>query len=227
MVDYFFLLELFGLTNSILLFIYTIFSFKILNRSKSYLLRIVAFYLMFSFLFDTITNFFVYYVRYHFEVTDTLFLSILYRLGELLIIGYLVNKYWLKSKIIWCLISMSALFSTFELFTYRQNGIYNYTANAQIISNLVLLILLVTTLITTLQSKKLFNIRNQLIIMLFLGYFSIHLVYAVTSNFIINQSFSDQSFTLFFCSYILLHIVYYFALAFIVYKSYYSKIYKN
>ena len=163
--------------------------------------------------------FFIFYVRHHYNVTDNIFLSIIYRLGEFLIIGHLVNKYWLKSKIMWLLLFLGSLYSVYDLCTYRYIGVLNYTGNAQIFSNIILLILFVATLITMLQSEQLFKIRNQMLLMLFLGYFSIHLVYTVISNYIINQSFSSQSFTMFFCSYILLHIVYYFALTYIVISS--------
>lgn len=152
-------------------------------------------------------------------MNDTLYIDILYRLGELLIVGYLINHYWLKNKLSWILISLSSLFLLYDLFTYREEGLLNYVAYAQITANLLLIVLIVSNLLKQLKDTKPFSVTNQMICMVFLAYFSIHLVYMVVQNFIINQSFSNKSFVLFYSSYAILHILYYFSLAFIVFKN--------
>ena len=159
--------------------------------------------------------------------SSTIFLSILYRLGELVIIGFLINKVWLKSNLIWMLIGTSALYLIYDLFTYRDNGILNYVAYAQITANVLLIFIVVFNLLKQLQSSKSFSVTNQMLSMVFLAYFAIHLIYTVISNFIINQNYSNQSFVLFYCSYAILHIIYYFALAFIVYKKSKKLLIKN
>lgn len=218
MKSYYYLFDILTYTNTILLLLYTFFSVKVLKNSTSVNLKIVAFYLLFSCFFDIVSQIVsIFFVPHLLE--DSLFLGILYRLGELLIIGYLANNYWLKSKVVWFLIGISSLYLVYDLFTYRTNGILNYAAYAQITANILLLVLLATNLLKQLQSNQIFNFTSQILNMIFLAYFSVHLIYTTIINFIINQNFSNKSFALFFSSYALLHIVYYFALAFVLYRS--------
>jgi len=197
----------------------------ILKKGKRGVLEIVAFYLIFSCLFSLISKGInVFFVN---KFSDILFLSILYRLGELLIIGFLINKVWLKSNLIWMLIGTSALYLIYDLFTYRDNGILNYVAYAQITANVLLIFIVIFNLLKQLQSSKTFSVTNQMLSMVFLAYFAILLIYTVISNFIINQNYSNQSFVLFYCSYAILHIIYYFALTFIVYKKSKKSLIKN
>lgn len=218
MKSYYFLFDILAFLNSALLFLYAVLGIFIFKKSKDSVLKIVAFYLLFSCFFDllsSISSKFLVPEVFH----DTFFLSILYRLGELLIIGYLINNYWFKSKVTWLLIGASGLFLVYDLFTYRVNGVFNYMAYAQITANVLLVCMLVVNLLKQLQGTKKFSITNQMLNMVFLAYFAVHLIYTLTKNFIINQSFNDKSFVLFYCSYAVLHILYYFALAFIVYKK--------
>lgn len=218
MKSYYFLFDIFAYINSILLFLYAVLGIFIFKKNKNNILKIVAFYLFFSFFFDLASR--IISKNFVPEVfQDTFFLSILYRLGELLIIGYLINKYWLKSKVTWLLMGASGLFLVYDLFTYKAKGIYNYMAYAQITANVLLICLLVVNLLKQLQGTKKFSITNQMLNMVFLAYFAVHLIYTVIMNFIINQKYNDKSFVLFYCSYAVLHILYYFALAFIVYKK--------
>lgn len=219
MKSYYFLFDLLAYANSTLLLLYAFFCFKVLKNSSNIKMKIIAFYLFFCFLFDSLTRIISkYFVPEPFE--DTLFLSITYRLGELIIIGYLIHKHWLKSKLIYVLIVLSSMYLVYDLFTYRINGVLNYTANAQIFANILLLIMLLVNLVKQLKSVKKFSVSNQMLNMVFLSYFSVHLIYTLVINFIINQSYSNNSFTMFYSSYVLLHIVYYFALVVIIYKNY-------
>src|SRR5690554_1196701 len=214
---YYFIFRTFANTNSILLLVYSILGIVILKKSKNKILKIVAFYLIFSCLFDLFSNFLRnYFAEY---LSETLFLVLFFRIFELLIIGYLINKHWLKSKLVWILIGASSLYLLYDLFTYRANGILNYTAYAQITANVLLVFLIVANLLKQLKDSRTFSFINQMLCMVFLAYFSIHLIYTVLQNFIINQSFSNKSFALFYSSYAGLHIIYYFALAFILFKN--------
>src|SRR5690606_40584203 len=92
-------------------------------------------------------------------IQDSLFISlkIIYRLTELLIIGYLINKHWLKSKLVWVLIGASSLYLLYDLFTYRANGILNYTAYAQITANVLLVFLIVVNFLNQLKDTRPFS----------------------------------------------------------------------
>ncbi|WCM43353.1 hypothetical protein MG290_06740 [Flavobacterium sp. CBA20B-1] len=189
-------------------------------NSKNKLLRLIAIYLILSFGFDIVSG--VIQFLYEIDVLpNSLFITIkiTYRLIELLIIGYLINKYWLQSTVVWYLIAGSSVYLLYDLCTYKANGILNYEANAQTVANLLLMILIAVNLLKQLRSNQTFTVTNQMLSMVFLAYFSIHLIYTVIQNFIINQSFSDKSFVLFYSSYVVLHIAYYFALAFILFKN--------
>src|SRR5690606_20021860 len=201
--------------NSFFRIIYSIISIVVFKKSKKKIFKIIALYLMFSFFFDFLINILFFTLKVEI-IRDTLFLDILYRLGELLIVGYLINNYWLKSKIVWFLIVLSSLYLLYDLLTYREKGLLNYVAYAQITANLLLIVLIVTNLLKQLKDSKSFSVTNQMVCMVFLAYFSIHLVYTVVQNFIINQSFTNKSFVIFYSSYAILHILYYFSLSFIL-----------
>ncbi|MBA5794092.1 hypothetical protein H1R17_02355 [Flavobacterium sp. xlx-214] len=220
MKDYYFLFQIFAYINSGLLLIYFLYFIKKSSISADKELRIVVFYLWFSCFFDVLSRLIQYLLEIGFiNEFHSISLRIMYRLGELVFIGYIINKYWLKSKMAWLLIGASGLFLVYDLFTYRVNGVLNYMAYAQITANTLLVCLLVVNLLKQLQGTKKFSITNQMLNMVFLAYFAVHLIYTVIMNFIINQKYSDKSFALFYCSYAVLHILYYFALAFIVYKK--------
>lgn len=216
MGSYYFIFDSLAFINSALLIAYSVLSIVVLQKSNNSILKIVAFYLIFNLSFDLICILFEYYYK-----QNNIFISlkIIYRLAELLIIGYLINKYWLKSKIVWVLIGASSLYLLYDLFTYRANGYLSYTAYAQIAANVLLVFLIAANLLKQLKDTKPFSVTNQMLCMVFLTYFSIHLIYTVLQNFIINQSFSSKSFALFYSSYAGLHIIYYFALAFILFKN--------
>lgn len=220
MESYYFIFDIFGYVNSFLLIIYSILSIIVFKISEKKVLKIIAFYLLFSFCFDFITRLYIYFLDKNLvEQYLSIFLKIVFRLGELLILGYLINKHWLKSKIAWVLIAFSSIYLFYDLFTYRDKGFLNYDANAQTAVNLLLIGLVVVNLLKQLRNPENFSVINQMLSMVFLAYFSINLVYTVIQNFIINQSFANKSFVLFYSSYIMLHIVYYFALAFILFKN--------
>ncbi|RRA95429.1 hypothetical protein [Paenimyroides viscosum] len=169
---------------------------------------------------DIITALIVFLLKKGFiEGFSSMILTILFRLIELLIIGYIINKHWLKSKIVWILMILSSLYLLYDLFTFQSKGILNYEARGQTIATILLVGLIVANLLKQLRKGKEFSVTNQMLCMIFLAYFSIHLVYTVIQNFIINQSFSDKSFVLFYSSYVLLHIVYYAALGFILFRN--------
>ena len=214
MNSYSFLFDVFAGINTVMLIVYAILGIMVLKKTDNKKLKIVAFYLLFSCFFDILSKL---YIQTFFS--DTKFLSILYRLGELLIVGYLINKYWLKSTFFWALIGLSSIYLLYDLFTYRAIGVHNYTANAEIAANILLVVMIAFNLIKQLKSDNNFSVTSQMLSMVFLTYFSVHLIYVVITNFIINQNFSNNGFALFYCSYALLHIVYYFALALIVYKN--------
>lgn len=218
MKSYFFLFHLIAALNTLLLVVYCIYSFWFIKYRKKNIFKIVAFYLIFSFLFDLLTRITTFFFVPNI-LSDSLFLGILYRLGELLIVGYLINYYWLKYKFVWALIGFSALYMVYELFTYKTNGVFNYVAYAKIVSNLLLCAMLAANLIKQLKTSIKFSVSQQILNMVFLSYFCIHLIYTVVQNFILNQTFSDNSFVLFFCSYAILHILYYFSLAFVMFKK--------
>jgi len=219
MESYFFIFDAFAYVNTFLLLIFSILSIIIFRKSKK-VLRVVAFYLLFSCFFDCLSRFFGFLFEKSL-VGDSTFITIriIYRLAELIIIGYLINNYWLKSKIVWFLISLSSMYLLYDLFTFQSKGILNYEARAQTVATILLVGLVVANLLKQLKKGKEFNVTNQMLCMVFLTYFSIHLVYTVIQNFIINQSFTDKSFALFYSSYVLLHIVYYAALAFILFRN--------
>lgn len=218
MEDYYFLYNILAYVNSFFLVIYSIISIIVFKKSKKKIFKIIALYLMFSCFFDFLVRILFFVIKIE-VINDTLYIDILYRLGELLIVGYLINNYWLKSQIFWLFIGLAGLFLLYDLFTYREKGLLNYVAYAQITANLLLIILIVTNLLKQLKDTKPFSVTNQMVCMVFLAYFSIHLVYTVVQNFIINQSFTNKSFVLFYSSYAILHILYYFSLAFIVFKN--------
>lgn len=213
MESYYFIFKIFAYLNTFLLLIYSILSIFILKSNSSKILKIVALYLVCCSFFDLIS---LVYTSYF---PSNLVPAIAFRLCELLIIGFLINKFWLKSKVAWLLIILSGLFIVYDLFTWHLNGVLNYEAKAQTAAIILLLGLIVTNLLKQLKKGKEFSVTNQMLSMVFLTYFSINLVYTVIQNFIINQSFTDKSFALFYSSYALLHIVYYAALAFILFKK--------
>jgi len=220
MESYIFIFNVFAYINTVLLIAYSVLSVIFIKKSKDKILKVVAFYLLFNLFFDLLARVSEFFFKINF-LSDSIFISlkIIYRLAELLIIGYLINKHWLKSKIVWVLIGASSLYLLYDLFTYRANGLLNYTAYAQIAANVLLVFLIAANLLKQLKDTKPFSVTNQMLCMVFLTYFSIHLIYTVLQNFIINQSFSSKSFALFYSSYAGLHIIYYFALAFILFKN--------
>lgn len=213
MESYYFIFDTFAFVNTILLIVYGFLSIVVLKKSNNKILKIVAFYLLCSSFFDLLSSALGTYL------SNGLMPLITYRICELFIIGYLINKHWLKSQIVWLLIGLSSLYLFYDLFTYKANGILNYEARAQTTATVLLVGLIVVNLLKQLKNYKSFSITNQMLCMVFLGYFSIHLVYTVIQNFIINQSFNNKSFALFYSSYALLHIVYYAALAFILFRN--------
>jgi len=218
MNDYYFLYNILAYINSFFLIIYSIVGLIVFKKSKKKIFKIIALYLIFSCFFDLLVYILFFVLKVEI-ISDTLFLDILYRLGELVIVGYLINNYWLKSQMFWLLIGVVSLFLIYDLLTYRERGLLNYVAYAQITANLLLILLIVTNLLKQLKDTKPFSVTNQMVCMVFLAYFSIHLVYTVVQNFIINQSFTNKSFVVFYSSYAILHILYYFSLAFIVFKN--------
>jgi len=192
----------------------------VLKNNRSKVLKTVAYYLLVCCFSDLITSLIVFLLKKGFiEGFSTMHLGIMFRLIELLLIGYLINKHWLKSKIVWVLMILSSVYLLYDLFTFQSKGILNYEARAQTVANLLLLGLIVVNLLKQLKDAKQFNVSNQMLSMVFLTYFSIHLVYTVIQNFIINQSFTDKSFALFYSSYAILHIIYYAALGFILFRN--------
>lgn len=220
MESYFFIFDGLAYFNSILLILYSILGFKILKENVPDTIKIIAVYLLLSLFFDLVARFSQYLFTLG-SVRESVFIEvkIVYRFLELLIIGYLINKYWLKSTIVWYAMAGSCVYLVYDLLTYKTNGILNYEANAQTVANLLLIVLIVANLLKQLRANQPFTVTNQMLCMVLLAYFSIHLIYTVIQNFIINQSFSDKSFVLFYSSYVVLHIVYYFALAFILFKN--------
>lgn len=220
MESYSFIFYTFTYVNTFILLISSVLSVFVLRESKCKVLKKVAYYLLICSSFDIITNSIVLLLEQGaIEDFSTIYLGIIFRLIELLLIGYLINKHWLKSKIVWILMIFSTLYLLYDLFTFQSKGILNYEARAQTVANLLLLGLIVVNLLKQLKDANQFNVNNQMLSMVFLTYFSLHLVYTVIQNFIINQSFTDKSFALFYSSYAILHIIYYAALAFILYKN--------
>lgn len=220
MESYYFIFVALAFINSTLLIAYSVLSMMVLKKSKNKILKTVAFYLLLSCCFDIMVRFSIIIFGRNFIIEfSSIIFKIIFRLVELLIIGYLINKHWLKSKIVWVLIGASSLYLLYDLLTYRANGLLNYTAYAQIAANVLLVLLIAVNLLKQLKDTKPFSVTNQMLCMVFLTYFSIHLIYTVLQNFIINQSFSSKSFALFYSSYAGLHIIYYFALAFILFKN--------
>lgn len=220
MKNYAFIFNAFADVNTIILIISSIVSVIVLRNNTSKIIKAVAYYLIICCSMDLITALIVFLLENGFiEGFSSMILTIIFRLLELLIIGYLINKYWLRSKIAWVLISLSSIYLLYDLFTFQSKGILNYEARGQTMATMLLVGLVVANLLKQLKRGKEFSVTNQMLCMVFLAYFSIHLVYTVIQNFIINQSFTDKSFVLFYSSYVLLHIVYYAALAFILFKK--------
>lgn len=220
MESYAFIFYSFSYVNTAILIISGIISIAVLKNSTSKVLKIVAFYLLVCSISDLITSLIVFLLKKGFIVGfSSMYLGIMFRLIELIIIGYLINKHWLKNKIAWLLMIFSSLYLLYDLFTFQSKGILNYEARAQTAANVLLIGLIVANLLKQLRKGKEFSVTNQMLSMVFLAYFSIHLVYTVIQNFIINQSFTDKSFALFYSSYAILHIIYYAALAFILFRN--------
>ena len=220
MESYAFIFNTFTYVNTIILIISSIIGIIMLRSNKSKILKIVAYYLLTCCFFDVITHFIVFLLERDFiEGFSTIYLGIVFRLLELLLIGYLINKHWLKSKIVWLLMIFSSVYLLYDLFTFQSKGILNYEANAQTVANFLLLSLIVVNLLKQIKDANQFNVTNQMLCMVLLTYFSIHLIYTVIQNFIINQSFTDISFALFYSSYAILHIIYYSALGFILFRN--------
>ena len=220
MESYAFIFYTFAYVNTAMLILSGIISIAVLRNSRNKVLKTVAFYLLVCCFSDLITSSIVFLLKRGFiEGFSTLILTIVFRLIELSIVGYLINKYWLKNKIVWLLMIFSSVYLLYDLFTFQSKGILNYEARAQTAANILLIGLIVANLLKQLRKGKEFSVTNQMLSMVFLAYFSIHLVYTVIQNFIINQSFTDKSFALFYSSYALLHITYYAALAFILFRN--------
>lgn len=220
MESYAFIFHAYTYVNTAILIISSIISIAVLRNNRSKVLKIVAYYLLICCFSDLITRLIILLLKECLiEGFSTLILTIVFRLTELLIVGYLINNYWLKSKIVWLLMIVSSVYLLYDLFTFQSNGILNYEARAQTVANVLLMGLIVANLLKQLRKVKEFNVTNQMLSMVFLAYFSIHLVYTVIQNFIINQSFTDKSFALFYSSYVVLHIVYYAALGFILFRN--------
>lgn len=213
MESYYFIFKIFAYLNTFLLLIYSILSIIVLRTNCSKIIKIVALYLMCSSSFDLIalvvSNYF----------PSNLITLIAYRLCELLIIGYLINKFWLKSKLGWFLICLSGSYLVYDLFTWHLKGVLSYEAKAQTAAVILLVGLIVANLLKQLRKGKEFSVTNQMLSMVFLAYFSIHLIYTVIQNFILNQSFTDKGFAMFYTSYAILHILYYAALGFILFRN--------
>jgi len=218
--SYFFVFEIFGYLNSLLLVVYCIMFIFNFRKIKNKTLKTIAVYLIFCCLIDILTH-----------ISNVLFdkdfllnfisiaLRLTFRFGELWIIGYLLNHYWIKSKVVWFIMILCSLYLFYDFYIYQTEGILNYVAYAQITTNILLILLIIINLLKQLKVDKPFSVTNQMLCMVFLTYFSIHLVYIVFQNFLINQSFTKRSFSLFYSSYAGLHIIYYFSLALILYKS--------
>ena len=145
---------------------------------------------------------------------------LLFRLGELWIVGYLLNYHFIKSKLVWFLMVLCSLYIFYDFFVFQNVGIERYIAFAQITTNILLILLVVYNLLKQLKHDKPFSMSSQMLSLVFLTYFSIHLVFAVFQNFTNNQDFTKSSFTLFYSIFVGLHLVYYFSIALILYKSY-------
>lgn len=220
MESYYYIFEIFAYINSISLIFYCILSLYLLKFQKSSIFKFVSYYIIFSCVFDLITRFSIYIFGIEFLADySSIFFKILYRLVELLLLGYLINTYWLKNKYIWLIIGGGSIYLIYDLITYRSGGILSYLSEAEIVSNLILICLIVMSLLKQLKSTEWFRINHQFLNLVFLAYFSIHLIYTVFQNFLINQRFSNKSFVLFYCTYALLHIIYYAALVLISYRE--------
>src|SRR5690554_1433389 len=150
MESYIFIFNVFAYINTVLLIAYSVLSVIFIKKSKDKILKVVAFYLLFNLFFDLLARVSEFFFKINF-LSDSIFISlkIIYRLAELLIIGYLINKHWLKSKIVWVLIGASSLYLLYDLFTYRANGLLNYTAYAQIAANVLLVFLIAANLLNS------------------------------------------------------------------------------
>lgn len=219
MESYAFIFHAFTYVNTIILIISSIISIIVLRDNRSKVLKTVAYYLVVCCCSDLITGLIVFLLKRGVIEGSATILTIIFRLIELLIIGYLINKYWLKSRIVWLLIIFSSVYLFYDLFTFQSNGVLNYEARAQTTAIILLVGLIVANLLKQLKKGNEFSVTNQMLSMVFLAYFSIQLVYTVIQNFIINQSFTNKSFALFYSSYVLLHIVYYAALTFILIRN--------
>ena len=220
MESYAFIFHSFTYVNTAILIISSIISIAVLRNNRNKVLKSVAYYLLICCFSDLITRLIIFLLKQQFiEGFSTMYLGISFRLMDLLLIGYLINRYWLKSKIVWILMIFSSVYLLYDLFSIQSKGILNYEARAQTVANILLIGLIVTNLLKQLRKGNDFNVTYQMLSMVFLGYFSILLVYTVIQNFIINQSFTDKSFALFYSSYAILHIIYYAALGFILFRN--------
>lgn len=221
MQDYFNIFEAFGFLNSLILIIGSWISIKFLNKNYLGIFKIVSAYILIAFFFDTISRITTHdFLKSCFGENVSASLRIIYRLFEVVILGYMFNKYCLKNKIIWFFIGVSSVYLLYELLTFEKNGILNYDANAITLANTLLLILGVFSMLKSMFYVKDVKLNNLLLCMIFVAYFAIHLIYTVIHNFLINQKFTDKSFAIFYSSYAILHLIFYGALTFILYREY-------
>lgn len=219
--NYYFVFELLAYLNTVLLLIYSVASVFYFKKLKSKILKNVAFYLIFCCVFDLsyrVTNYLIN--DREFLTSVSIGFRLLFRLGELWIVGYLLNYYLVKSKLVWLLMVFCSIYLCYDYYVFQSVGIERYAAFAQITTNILLILLVVYNLLKQLKHDIPFSMSNQMLSLVFLTYFSIHLVFAVFQNFTNNQSFIKMSFTLFYSIYAVLHLIYYFSLALILYKSY-------
>src|SRR5690554_1788566 len=124
MESYIFIFNVFAYINTVLLIAYSVLSVIFIKKSKDKILKVVAFYLLFNLFFDLLARVSEFFFKINF-LSDSIFISlkIIYRLVELLIIGYLINNNWLKSKIVWFLIGATSPNLPYNFLTYRPNGL--------------------------------------------------------------------------------------------------------
>lgn len=219
--NYYFVFEIFAYLNTILLVIYSLMSVYFFNKFKNKILKNVAFYFIFCCAFDIISHITNYLIdNRELLTTVSMAFRLLFRLGELWIVGYLLNYYLVKSKLVWLLMVLCSIYLCYDYYVFQSVGLERYAAFAQIATNILLILLVVYNLLKQLKHDIPFSMSNQMLSLVFLTYFSIHLVFAVFQNFTNNQDFTKSSFTLFYSIFVGLHLVYYFSIALILYKSY-------